>query len=241
MKRDTLIPREQPERDEHEREGVIKFTLNHDKAPLSSVVCHEDSPLSELCDWRGRLRALEMIGGGDPSRYQGAGFGNLSARCDVLSGALSDVSSGFMITGSQTGHLDDYRLADFALVQRCDVRRGVVESVGLVNPSSESLTHAALYQLGAQVRWVFHVHCPHLWRSRARLQLPSTPRDVPYGTVEMAHAVSSLYHQARRPEALLFAMDGHEDGLISFGASADQVGQLILKARARLAEEPSGS
>jgi hypothetical protein len=43
---------------------------------------------------------------------------------------------------------------------------------------------------GPGMNWVMHVHCPDIWHRSARLGLPATDRDVPYGSTAMASAVS---------------------------------------------------
>lgn len=217
-----------------EREGLIKFASHHTSTKLSLL------PLAlaqELLTWRDIFRARGVVGGGDLLRYHGDGYGNLSARVssndlEQLNGpeASSNPRDTFLITGSQTGHKETLDLCDLALVQSHDLHTGMIRSSGEILPSSESLTHATLYQLSEQIKWVFHVHSAPLWQARHRLALPRTPDSVSYGTVEMAHAARAIYQSAGEPKSLLIAMDGHQDGLISFGPSAQVAGEILLNA-----------
>ena len=52
--------------------------------------------------------------------------------------------------------------------------------------------YGAVYDLSPSIRFVFHVHSPTIWRSRAQLRLPETSPDIDYGTPEMAAAISTL-------------------------------------------------
>ncbi|MGD9296205.1 MAG: class II aldolase/adducin family protein, partial [Chromatiales bacterium] len=76
-----------------EQEGVIKFSLEYrETQPV------EFRYLEALEHTRQKFRALGLIGGGDPHRYEGLGFGNISHR-------LAPDSDAFVISGTQTGHL----------------------------------------------------------------------------------------------------------------------------------------
>ena len=216
-----------------EREGVIKFEVEHSSSSLAELIKSDELKRlhAPLAQWRARLMARGMLGGDDPARYGGAGFGNLSARLEG--------SDAFLITASQTGHLPELTLAELSLVERADLYTHKVVSVGERLPSSEALTHAALYALSEEVRWVFHVHAPELWRARALLTLPTTPSDVAYGTHELVEAVERLAREGALQEGV-FAMGGHEDGLIAFGAEPDEVGERLLSLEQRLVEACRG-
>jgi len=190
-----------------EQEGVVKFNLDHRFEPL---VEHN---IARLNNWRMILRQLGMIGA-TPDRYDGYGFGNLSQRTE----------QGFLITGSQTGDIDDLTLDHYAEVLQADPQNNHVISVGTIQPSSESLTHAAVYRAEPNIEAVFHVHCPVLWRT----EKVATPGHIRYGTPEMATAVTALING----EAGLFSMLGHEDGVVSYGTDCDQAGLLLIKALA---------
>jgi ribulose-5-phosphate 4-epimerase/fuculose-1-phosphate aldolase len=198
------------------REGVIRFRFDHRREPLSPALA---DLAGGLAGWRRRLVARGVVGQ-QPGRYGGAGFGNLSARLPPAHGR------GFLVTGSQTGRLADLDLAGFALVDSWDAAEHRLASRGLVPPSSESLTHAALYDAAPAIGAVFHVHAPDLWARRGTPALPATAPGVEYGTPEMAAEVARA---ARRPGAAgLLAMSGHEDGILAWGPSPEAAAQLLL-------------
>ena len=218
-----------PESGGAEREGVIKFRLEHEHQQLIELIgrAELEALARPLMSWRARLYELGMIGGDDPTRYDGAGFGNLSARLPN--------SESFIITGTQTGHLKELSLCDFALVQHVALREHRLVSRGETLPSSEALTHAAIYLLSPELRWVFHVHAPQLWQARESLELIESPAHVAYGTQEMAEEVERLARDEGLMEAGVFAMGGHEDGLIAFGRDPNEIGAglLALERRSR--------
>lgn len=206
-----------------QQEGVIKFEIVHRDQSL------DDRRLGELAckviAWR-EIMALTGLVGQDPSRYEGAGYGNVSARLGPPVDALGHRS--FLITGTQTAGKRAIGLADFAVVERYDFPANRVESQGLVRPSSESMTHAALYDAGPQIRCVLHAHSPTIWGRARELRLPTTDPAVPYGTPDMAAEVKRLYRETVLPERRILAMGGHDDGIIVFGRSPQEAGQVLL-------------
>jgi hypothetical protein len=213
-----------------EQEGVIHFSF----ALAPGAVAVDDDLFSALAAWRSILRDLQLLGE-DPLRYGGFGYGNLSVR---------HPGGGFVITASQTSGLAALSTAQLVHVTRADLAGFRVDAVGSMPPSSESLTHAMLYQADPQVNVVFHVHSPLIWRARDGLGIPATAGDVPYGTPAMAQAVNALMaRQTQRP--LLFATAGHEDGVFAASATIRECGTLLVSslahARARALAETGGA
>ena len=79
---------------------------------------------------------------------------------------------------------------------------------------------------------MFHVHSPDLWTERAILELPETGAEIPYGTVEMAHALKAL--AANQGVEGIAAMAGHEDGIVAWSKSAVGAGLLLMNGLQRL-------
>ena len=196
-----------------EQEGVVKYELLFDQAePVS------DHDYGDLNRWHGRFKRAGILGQ-DPQRYDGLGFGNLSQRIN---------NSNFLISGTQTGYLDMLSPADYALVTNADISTNRITAEGRVRPSSEALTHAAVYALDVGIGYVFHVHSPDIWKQRQHLGLPQTDAGVPYGTPEMANEMCRLYREGAFQRGNVFAMAGHEDGIVGFAASADEAGEAIM-------------
>jgi L-ribulose-5-phosphate 4-epimerase len=193
-------------------EGVIKFHCYWTEAAAL-----DDAVIKKLNLWRDRLFAAGLMGMTD----DGIGYGNISSRLDETS---------FIITGSGTGRLEKLSAAHYVTVTGYDLEQNRVTAKGPLRPSSESLTHAAIYSQAKQVKAVFHVHHHALWNQLLHAA-PSTARDVPYGTPQMAKEVMRLISES---SVRLFAMAGHEDGIIAFGETEEEAGKRLMEAIAGL-------
>jgi len=213
-------------------EGVIKFQAEHRHGPLKGE--RSEALVHELSGWRELLVRTGLMGQ-SLVRYGGAGFGNLSARMPPFPGERG--ARAFLVTGTQTAGLAQVGPEHFCLVRRYDVGSNRVESEGPVLPSSEAMTHGAIYDLGPQIRYVFHAHTPVIWKLAFALRLPTTSERVAYGTPEMASEVQRLYRDSVLPESRILAMGGHEDGVITFGRTAEEAGEVMLRFLARSYEE----
>lgn len=210
-------------------DGVIQFQAHHRYDALPAELAH--LCVAPLVPWRARWVSWGVLGQ-DPARYEGAGFGNLSCRVPE---AVGFTDSAFCITGTQTGGLTDVDLSHFCVVTAVDLSANTVSSVGQVLPSSEAMTHAAIYHLSDEITCVMHVHAPRLFARAAALEIPHTPADVGYGTPEMARAVVELWETGTLKTCRLLVMEGHEDGVISFGRSVDEAGRVLGDALRRAA------
>ena len=199
-----------------DQEGVIKYQLKHTQKPIIEKIS-----LSEINAWRTIIFRLDLIGQ-SPGRYDNLGFGNISQR-------LNSQSSQFIITGSQTGHIEHLSPEHYCLVVKADPRKNRIESCGLFKPSSESLTHACIYALDSNIQAVIHVHSPEIWKNTVALALPHISADIPYGTVDMAIAVEQLFHSGDLQQTSLFSMLGHEDGVVSFGRNMQEAAWELIK------------
>jgi len=191
-------------------DGVIKFQLDHDERPLGLL------EIEEIDAWRSVFRQLGIIGQ-EEGKYDGYGFGNLSQRTDA----------GFLISGTQTGYIKRTLLEDYAEVTSWNPLTNSVSSRGMVRPSSESLSHAVIYDAQELVGCIFHVHSPEIWRNARFLQLPMTDSDIPYGTPEMAEAIENIVVANELPSVL--SMGGHEDGIIAFGCDLSETGLVLIE------------
>jgi hypothetical protein len=210
-------------------EGVTRFEVEHETRALDERTYGET--VRGLAAWREVLARLTLIGR-DPARYEGLGYGNVSARV----GPFGDVGRGmrrFLVTGTQTGGRRAVSLADFCVVERYDPVRNRVRSFGPVPPSSESLTHGALYDIVPTARVVLHGHAPEIWRHARGLGLPITHASVANGTPEMALEVQRLYRESTLSGTGILAMGGHEDGVIAFGSTAGEAGETLVRHLAR--------
>ena len=191
-------------------EGYVKY-----ESDWVEGAAPDESIAAELDRWRAPLFAAGLIGHDDT---HDVGFGNLSMRA---------AGEQFVISGTQTGHLEATGPEHYCLVTAVDTDANRVSCVGPIQASSESLTHAALYALDPTIRAVVHVHSSALWE-RCRESLPTTKPDVSYGTPEMAHEFERLWRETDFPARRLAVMAGHADGLVSVGASLEQATEAML-------------
>ncbi|HEY0067318.1 MAG TPA: class II aldolase/adducin family protein [Flavisolibacter sp.] len=189
-------------------EGVIKFNcrwIQSDPPPPDSI--------TELNHWRDRLYSLRLIG----STPDGIGYGNMSIR----------FGNEFIITGSGTGVLPRLGPEHYTRVTEYDFNANSLTTTGPIKASSESLTHAALYECNEAINAVIHVHHSELWKKLLELY-PSTDAAVAYGTPGMAREIKRLFQQTALPQRI-FAMGGHEGGIISFGKDIAAAADVLLE------------
>ena len=197
-------------------EGYTKFECDWTECDLP-----EFKETAELCRWRRRLHDAGLIG---IYADVGIGFGNISMR----------VGSGpeFLVSGTQTGHLRDVGPQHFALVTSADPERNRVCCRGAIQASSESMTHAALYETDGSIAAVVHVHSKRLWHL-LRGRIPTTDNTVAYGTPAMAREFARLWHESDLPTSGIAVMGGHEEGLVSIGESMAAAAIRILDLQQR--------
>jgi len=198
-------------------EGVIKFHLDFRAGPAP-----EESLLLKLNAWRTSFLELGLIGQ-DPERYEGYGFGNLSRR---LPGQRENA---FLISGTQTGHLNALKANHYATVLHCNPAKNQLQATGQIKPSSEALSHGILYQINPQIHWVMHLHSPDIFNNYRSLVLPCTDPSAAYGTPEMASAIEALAKEQQDGHSSLLVMGGHQDGILAYGSDADATGGLVIR------------
>jgi ribulose-5-phosphate 4-epimerase/fuculose-1-phosphate aldolase len=196
-------------------EGVIKFRLTLKRAPAP-----EQIQVIALEKWRALFYKLGLVGEYPTEKI---GYGNLSSRLPKKS---------FIITGSQTGHLAHLQAHHYTKVIECDLKKGSVTAEGLIPPSSESLTHYGIYEANPAIQYVFHVHHHKLWSLLQNGNFDAIDEGISYGTQEMANAAFDLLSNK---SSGLFVMKGHEDGIISYGTTAEDAGKNLLDLYRKLA------
>ncbi len=198
-----------------EREGVTRYQLHlSDGPPPPADAC------AALDLARAALVAAGVVGY-DPRRYDGVAFGNVSIR----------LGAAFAITGTGTGDVSTTTPEHYATVTTVDVARNAVVAVGPRAPSSEAMTHAAVYAARPDTGAVVHGHDPALWRAAPALGLPETAADVAYGTPAMSRAVGALV--AESGAIGVIAMRGHVDGVLAWAPDLPLATDALLQAVAR--------
>lgn len=191
--------------------GYVKFSCDWVNGDPVSV-----SVLDRLISWRDKLFERGVIGVYDT----GIGFGNVSIRL----GAGPE----FIISGTQTGRIQQISPESFTVVKEYSFANNWVRCVGPVMASSEALTHAALYEADSAIKAVLHIHEHTLWQAQLDVA-PTTAKQIEAGTPEMALAVKSMTAKYFPNSAGLIIMGGHQDGVLVFGKSCDEAGELIMR------------
>jgi ribulose-5-phosphate 4-epimerase/fuculose-1-phosphate aldolase len=197
-------------------EGYIKFELEWQRAAAP-----DSSEIEILNAWRKPLYAAGLIG-----HYAdiGIGFGNISVR---------GRDGNFVISGTQTGHLPVLGAEHYTTVTDYDIAANRVRCVGPIKASSESMTHAALYELGDAINAVVHVHSAALWRKYLNI-LPTSGADISYGTPAMAEEFRRLFRDTPFAGDGVAVMAGHDEGIIATGQDMREAAQRILNLHQQL-------
>jgi hypothetical protein len=193
-------------------EGYVKFTLQSEPGPPP-----RPSVIAELNRVRTTLVDRGLIG----MYSSGIGYGNVSIRA----------GDSFWISGTATGGKRVLAREDYARVVAADLERNTVRSVGTVRASSESMTHAAVYDGRADVTAVLHVHSESLFRFMMEREYPRTQAMTPYGTPEMAREIGSLVRSGTCRGGVI-VMAGHEEGVLSYGISLHEALGALLAVHA---------
>ena len=191
--------------------GVIKFNCNWIKEnPLDNEL------LIDLNLWRNKMFDLGFIGVND----EDIGYGNISIRF---------LENQFIISGSATGKLKKLTNEHFTKVVDYDLEKNSLTALGPIIASSESLTHAVIYECDKNVNAIIHIHNLDLWK-KLKDKIPTTNKNVEYGTPAMAKEIIRLFNESDLKDQKIVVMAGHEEGIISFGKDLNEAGTLLLKA-----------
>jgi ribulose-5-phosphate 4-epimerase/fuculose-1-phosphate aldolase len=190
-------------------EGYLKFRAHWTVRPP-----YPAARLAELIRWRDYYYQMGFIGAYD----QQIGFGNISQRIAP--------DPGFYISGSATGLLPQLTASHFARVTHFSAASNELWCEGPIIASSESMSHAAIYQELPEVHAIVHAHHRQLWE-RLLHRVPTTAADAPYGSPEMVDSIIELIRHTDLAEQRVFAMAGHEEGLFFFGRNFAEVAQVV--------------
>ena len=192
-------------------EGYIKFNCHwiKGKAPRLREV-------NEMNRVRTELHEKKLIG----VYEDGVGFGNISVRAKG--------KAKFIVSGTQTGQIPVLNENHYAFVLDYDLSENSLTCEGRVKASSESLTHAALYDLSPDIGAIIHIHHPDFWRKLLN-RIPTTKKEVPYGTPEMALEMKRLYQESDLPEKKILVMAGHEEGILAFGSYFSEARRVLFE------------
>ena len=205
------------------QEGYIKFRCHFEKEKIEIPI----ELFTPLNHWRNFLRNKGWIG----SYPDGIGFGNISIRIPG--------SNQFYITGSATGSFSDLEIDHYALVEKCEPQMNMIWCRGLIPASAESMSHFTFYETIPDAGAVVHIHNRALWYKFLNV-LPSTVKEVSYGTPEMAFeiqrvlkclsfAVGFSQRMPGKGHKRVVVMGGHEEGIISYGKTVEEAVNAMIE------------
>lgn len=195
-----------------QEEGYIKFECNWQEKGFAFA----KKNFNKINEWRKKLYELELVGIDE----EGVGFGNISMR--------EENTNRFYITGSETGRHSHLTKDHYARIMNYNIDKNWVKCVGKVRASSESLTHAAVYESDLAIKAVIHTHHERLWKM-LKNKLPTTDPQAEFGTPEMAREIKRLMDQREVRIEKIIIMGGHKEGIITFGRDLDEAGDVLLK------------
>ena len=193
-------------------EGYIKFHCQWIKGSSPSF-----SEISEMNQIRTELHSKNLIG----VYEDGIGFGNISVRAKG--------KAKFIVSGTQTGQIPILNENHYTFVLNYDLSQNSLTCEGKTKASSESLTHAALYDLSADINAIIHIHHAGFWKKLLN-QVPTTKKEVPYGTPKMALEMMRLYDGSDLPSRKVLVMAGHEEGILTFGKDFSEAKKILFKS-----------
>ncbi|MDA3952164.1 MAG: class II aldolase/adducin family protein [Bacteroidales bacterium] len=188
-------------------EGYIKFNLSWGKKAFD----FKDRDFIQINSCRDKLYKLGLIG----AYSDGIGFGNISIR---------QIRNEFIISGSASGNIKNLLKKHYSLIKDYDILKNNVLCEGLTKASSESLTHAAIYESNKEVNAVIHVHHKNMWNKYLN-NLPTTCEKAEFGTPEIALEIQKLINKNRG----IIIMAGHPEGIVSYGESLVKAEEILLK------------
>lgn len=152
------------------------------------------------------LHVLGLVGEKD-----GRGYGNLSQRVE---------EGGFRVTGKNTGKRRFLPWKHYVRV--LEISPGSFTTQGIIEASTETPLHHAMFKMFPWVGCVIHIHNRRMWE---RLRIPRTSPNATQGTVELAQeTVSVLLRTGRK----ICALGGHRDGIVVCGRNPFHACALVL-------------
>ncbi len=191
-------------------EGYIKFNVVWEKAEALM-----QGQLKELIHWRQEMYQHGLIG----AYGNGIGFGNISQR--------EGQRNSFYISGSATGLVEKLTAAHFTTVTGFDIEKNEVRCAGPIIASSESMSHAVIYNECPEVNAIIHAHHLGLWTYLLD-QVPTTDEKATYGSPEMALSIIDLLKKTQLRKEKIFVMKGHPEGIFVFGETLREAAEILL-------------
>lgn len=191
-------------------EGFIKFNCNWIKTdPLPY------EQINEINTFRNKLFQAGLIG----AYENGIGYGNISIRHEKKS---------FIISGSMTGKWEQLNENHYVLVNEYCFKNNSLTCKGPIKASSESLSHAMVYECSSEINAVIHIHNLNLWKKLLH-KMPTTQETISFGTPEIAFEIKRLFRENNVQQEKIIVMGGHKEGIITFGKDLPEAYNVLLE------------
>jgi hypothetical protein len=174
-----------------------------------------DDAYSVLNYWRDVLFNMDLIG----AYENGVAFGNLSLRAGQ--------TSKFFIPGEATGAISILEPVHYIRIDGCNFNENALKCSGPLKGSSESLTHAVIYQADPGTNAIIHAHSIELWES-LKGKVPSTDVQYLFGTPGMAGDIFRLFKETDVIEKRIIVTEGEKAGLLAFGNDMDEAINILM-------------
>ncbi len=197
---------------------AIKFNYRFDKDDIP-----EFSIIYKLKYIKNYLLKYRLFG----INSDGLSYGNLSAYSDKLMDYYSAYSNKikFIISASGTSGIKNFTIDDYTIIVDYDFAKNYLHFIGKRIASSESLTHAAIYNSVNNVKYVVHFHNEQIW-SRNIHKLLTTDIDIEYGTPELAQCIIDLLRYKKNLKPVII-LGGHPNGIIIWENNVNSLFKII--------------
>jgi len=195
---------------------VIKFNY---ELIESGLPCEK---FSDLMEWRNALFESGLIGTYKSGKNKGIGYGNASKHIEW------NEKKGFVITGSQTGHIEKLPCERYCFVEKYTIENNFVRALGKVRPSSESLSHASIYEQSEKIKAVVHAHSKEIFSASKTLGLPYTGKSANYGSVALAKEFKRAFDEFGLGSEGILVTLGHEEGVFSWAEDIAKASEIML-------------
>ncbi len=164
------------------------------------------SKAKKLIDWAKIFSKNNLA----PSYAKGSS-GNLSFRS----------KKGFVITPTAM-FFEKLKPKDLVEVENFDFRKKIAFAYGKKIPSSETPMHFLICKKRKDVNVVLHFHDNFLLEKAMELKIPSTKKEFPYGSIELAEAIAKLLVKED-----FVCIKGH--GFVCIGKTFSEAGKRCLE------------
>jgi len=152
--------------------------------------------------------------------YPGGSSGNLSYR-------LNSVNNSFIITASRTSIAKNMKNSDFVEIEKCNLEQNQVFALGEREPSSETLLHHLIYKNKPEINAIFHGHSDEILSNTLKLNIPSTEKELPYGTVSVANSILEILDKSN-----FLILKNH--GFIALGQTMEDAGNILIESLTKI-------